>query len=119
MEDNLAKRGTLAGVRHEVIVRQGDLWVELEKIIDQEHVDMVVIGTHGRHGLGKLVLGSVAEQIFRHADCLVLTVGPGSFQDAPFDGSRVIRPFLFATDFGVASRHALPYAISFANHFRT
>jgi nucleotide-binding universal stress UspA family protein len=119
LEDNLAKRGTLAGLRHEVIVRQGDLWLELEKIIDQEHVDMVVIGTHGRHGLGKLVLGSVAEQIFRHADCLVLTVGPGSFQDAPVDGSRVIRPFLFATDFGVASRHALPYAISFANHFRT
>jgi len=61
---------------------------------------MVVIGTHGRHGLGKLILGSVAEQIFRHADCLVLTVGPGSFQDAPVEGSRAIRPFLFATDFG-------------------
>jgi hypothetical protein len=41
-----------------------------------------VIGTHGRKGLGKLFLGSVAEQIFRHANCLVLTVGPRSFQNS-------------------------------------
>lgn len=59
----------------------------------------------------------MAEQIFRHADCLVLTVGPGSFQEAPVDSTSVVWPFLFATDFGEASLHALPYAISFANQF--
>ena len=119
LEDGLVQSGALAGLRHEVIVRQGDIWEELKKTIKQEHVDLVVVGTHGRRGLGKLLLGSVAEQIFRHADCLVLTVGPGSFQESPVEGVRVIRPFLFATDFGEASMHALPFAISSANHFGT
>src|ERR1039457_2451902 len=90
LEDDLAQRGTLAGLRHEVIVRRG---------------------------MGKVLFGSVAEQIFRHADCLVLTVGPGSFQEAPVESTSLVWPFLFATDFGEASLHALPYAISFANHF--
>jgi hypothetical protein len=55
----------------------------LEKVIRQEQVDLVVIGTHARRGLGKLLLGSVAEEIFRRTECLVLTVGPGSLRDSP------------------------------------
>jgi nucleotide-binding universal stress UspA family protein len=117
LEDDLVRRGALEGVRHEVIIRQGEIWGELEKVVRQEHVDLIVIGTHGRRGLRKLILGSVAEQIFRHAECPVLTVGPGSGQESLFEGTRAIRPFLFATDFGEASLHALPYAVSSANQF--
>ncbi|MEK6234175.1 MAG: universal stress protein [Planctomycetales bacterium] len=40
----------------------------------REKVDLIVIGTHGRSGLSKLLLGSVAERIFRNAPCAVLTV---------------------------------------------
>jgi len=98
-------------------VRQGEVWEELDKVIKQEQVDLVVIGTHGRVGIRKLILGSAAEQIFRHADCMVLTVGPGASPEAPIDSHRSIRPFLFATDFGVASLHALPFAMSSANRF--
>jgi nucleotide-binding universal stress UspA family protein len=117
LEDDLVQSGALADLRHEVVVRQGNVWEELEKVVRQEKVDLLVIGTHGRRGLGKLFLGSVAEQIFRHADGLVLTVGPSSFQESPVDSTSVVWPFLFATDFGEASLHALPYAISFANEF--
>ena len=117
LEDDLAQSGTLAGLCHEVIVRQGDVWEELEKVVRQEQVDLMVIGTHGRRGLGKVLFGSVAEQIFRHANCLVLTVGLGSFQEPPVESTSLVWPFLFATDFGEASLHALPYAISFANDF--
>jgi len=119
LEDRLIQSGALAGLRYEIIVRQGNVWEELEKVVRQEQVDLVVVGTHARRGLGKFLLGSVAEHIFRHSECLVLTVGPGSLQDSPVDGSRAVRPFLFATDFGEASLHALPYAISSANHFGT
>ena len=117
LEDELVESGVLAGLRHEVIVRQGEVWEELDKVIRQEQVDLVVIGTHGRAGLRKLILGSVAEQIFRHADCMVLTVGPSASSEAPIDSHRSIRPFLFATDFGAGSLHALPFAISSANRF--
>jgi nucleotide-binding universal stress UspA family protein len=116
-EDELVRRGVLAGLQHEVIVREGDVWEELEKILAQERIDMLVVGTHARRGLGKLLLGSVAEQIFRHADCLVLTVGPGASPDSPVEPARPLRPILFATDFNEGSLHALPYAISYANHF--
>jgi len=57
------------------------------------------------------------EQIFRHADCIVVTVGPGSYKDSLVEKTEAIRPFLFATDFGAASLHALPHAISFSNYF--
>jgi nucleotide-binding universal stress UspA family protein len=119
LEDRLVQSGALAGLAHAVIVHQGNVWDELDKIIDQEQIELVVIGTHARRGIGKLLLGSVAEHIFRHADCLVLTVGPGCLQDSPVGSGRAIRPFLFATDFSEASLRALPYAISAANHFGT
>jgi len=119
LESRLVQSGALSGLSHEVIVRQGNVWDELDKVIDQEQIELVVIGTHARRGMGKLLLGSVAERIFRHAGCLVLTVGPGSLQDSPVGSGRAIRPFLFATDFSEPSLRALPYAISAANHFGT
>jgi len=117
LEQELLEGGALAGLDHEFIVREGDIWEQLELLIREKQVDMVVVGTHGRGALGKLLLGSVAEQIFRHADCLVATVGPGSYEDSLVEKIKPVRPFLFPTDFGAASLHALPHAISFANHF--
>ena len=117
LERELLESGALAGLRHEFIVREGDVRQQLDVVIKQKEVDLVVIGTHGRGSVGKLLLGSTAEQIFRHADCFVDTVGPGSYKDSLVEKTEAVRPFLFATDFGAASSHALPYAISFANHF--
>jgi nucleotide-binding universal stress UspA family protein len=117
LKHDLLESGALAGLHHEFIVCKGNVWEQLELIIRQKQVDLVVIGTHGRGGLGKLVLGSVAEQIFRHADCLVVTVGPGCYKDSLVEKAQAVRPFLFPTDFGSASIHALPQAVSFANQF--
>ena len=116
LEAELLRTGALEGLHYEFIICAGNVWEQLELLIRQKQIDAVVVGTHGREGLGKLVLGSVAEQVFRQANCLVLTVGPGSREDSLIEnGSN--RPFLFATDFGAASLCALPYAASFANHF--
>jgi nucleotide-binding universal stress UspA family protein len=115
LERNLVEAGALAGLRHEVFVSCGRVWEELEKIIEREHVDLIVLGTHGRKGLKKLVLGSVAEDIFRHASCPTLTVGPGTREESWQDVVPGAGTILFATDFGSASLHALPYAISLAN----
>ena len=117
LRDALLKKGTLADVLHEFIVCEGDVWKQLEGIIRQKLVDAVVVGTHGRGGLGRLLLGSVAEQIFRQAECPVLTVGPAAHSESLIERKQPARPFLLATDFGAASLAALPYAASFANHF--
>ena len=50
-----------------------------EKIVDaaeDEKIDLIVIATHGRTGIRRLVIGNVAEKVVRHAPCPVLTVKP-------------------------------------------
>ena len=86
------------------------------RFIEEKSIDLIVLGTHGRRGLKKLVLGSVAEQVFRRAPCPVLTVGPHTAQRGNAQAS--IATILFATDFSSGSHHALPYALSLAraNH---
>lgn len=58
--------------RHEV--RRGDPATEIVKYADENAVDMIVITTHGRTGLSRLLMGSVAEHVVRKAHCPVLTV---------------------------------------------
>jgi nucleotide-binding universal stress UspA family protein len=58
----------------EVDLRQGDAANEIVAAADDWRTDLIVMGTHGRGGLGRLLLGSVAEAVMRHAPCPVLTV---------------------------------------------
>ncbi len=51
----------------------GDPATEIVRIAEEEEADMIVVGTHGRTGLTRLVLGSVAEHVMRRAPCPVLT----------------------------------------------
>lgn len=50
----------------------GDPFWEICKAAEQEHVDLIVMGSHGRTGLAHVLLGSVAERVVRHASCPVL-----------------------------------------------
>lgn len=118
LEQTMVQNGSLEGLSHEFILSHGDVWTELQAIIRQHQIDLIVIGTHARHGFEKMILGSEAEKIIREADQLVLTVGPQSGPDADFENMDGARTFLFPTNFGAASLKALPYAISFCNHFR-
>jgi nucleotide-binding universal stress UspA family protein len=73
--------------------------------------DLVVMGTHGRGGFERLVLGSVAEQVLRRAPCPVLTVPPRattSPAETPF------RHILCPIDFSASSQQALGYALDLA-----
>jgi nucleotide-binding universal stress UspA family protein len=103
-------------VAHDVQVARGDLWPSIQSEIEANQIDMIVIGTHGRTGLGKLLLGSAAEEILRVARCPVLTVGPLSPTEPPADGK--IAEILYATDFTDDSLCALPYAISMAQEYQ-
>lgn len=102
----------LGDIPHEVLIEQGPIWNMLSALIERDEVDLLVVGTHGRGGLKKIFLGSVAEELWRLAACPVLTVGPAvpAEPDSPKEFHRI----LFATDFGPASIHALRHAISLA-----
>ena len=118
LENQLLASGALKGLRYEVLVRHGDVWDELDKLIRQKEVDLLVIGTRGRRGIRKLLLGSVAEQIFHRAACPVLTVGPGCYQESRVGNIVPNTIYLFPTDFDEASLSALPHAVSYANQVR-
>jgi nucleotide-binding universal stress UspA family protein len=102
----------LRGVPHEVLSPVGDIPDVLFRLIQDHNIDLLVLGTHGRTGWPKLLMGSVAEKIFRHCSCPVLTVGPHVPR-----GERRVAEFnriLLATDFSDESLAAVPYAISLA-----
>jgi nucleotide-binding universal stress UspA family protein len=97
---------------HEGILERGEIWNVLEDVIRRHSIDLIVLGSHGKHGLKKLVLGSSAEQIFRRASCPVLTVGPSVLVNA--ESEIAFKHIVFATDFSTGSLNALPYALSLA-----
>jgi nucleotide-binding universal stress UspA family protein len=104
-------------IAHTATVERGEVWEILSTMVEEKKIDLIVLGTHGRRGLKKLVLGSTAEQVFRLAPCPVLTVGPHSTK---LDMARTdIAPVLFATDFSEGSEHALRYAVSLARANQT
>ena len=103
----------LTGVPHDASVIHGiGVWPAVEQQIADQHADMIVLGTHGRTGAQRLLLGSVAEEILRQARIPVLTIGP-EVPWAVHNGARFHR-VLFATDFTPESLAATPYAVSFA-----
>jgi nucleotide-binding universal stress UspA family protein len=106
----------LQGIDHEVVVGEGKTWEVISDLIEQKEIDMVVVGTRGRTGLGKALLGSVAEQILRQAPCPVLTVGP--HVNLWSDEYSKMREILYATDLEGDFPIAAPHAISLAqeNH---
>lgn len=104
--------GLFDNLDHQATVTEGGVWETVSDLIEQQHIDLVVMGTHGRQGLGKLLLGSVTENVLRRAPCPVLTIGP----NVEINAERAIqmKRILFATDFSPASQAAAPYAISLA-----
>jgi nucleotide-binding universal stress UspA family protein len=104
--------GKLRGVPHEVLLDEGNVWPTLETLIAKHEIDLVVCGTHGRGKVQKILIGSVAEEIFRQADTAVLTVGPAVKSDVPKEIE--LGHILFSTDFGPGAEKAAAYAFSLA-----
>ncbi len=106
--------GRLSGIANEVIVEQGEnIWEVLARLIRTRNVDMVVVGTRGRTGIRKMLMGSVAEDIFRQAPCPVMTVGPKLVGEPSVEDPKKI---LFATGFAGHSLAAGGWALSLAQH---
>lgn len=82
---------------------------------DEQDIDVIVMGTHGRRGVRRMLLGSVAEEVVRRADCPVLTVR--GLPDGTSDPSVAVRSILVPIDFSIHSREALRSARELAAHF--
>ncbi len=102
----------LKTIPHHVLTPKGRVAEELARIIEEENIDLLVLGTHGRTGVRKLVMGSIAEETFRQVRCPVLSVGPNVSCEAGPEAK--FRRILCATNFTRDSLAAVPYAIFFA-----
>src|SRR5215471_21184552 len=67
--------GLLEGLPCEVPVHGSHVWEVIADVAARNEIDLLILGTHGRKGMQKLLFGSVAEEVFRAVNCPVLTVG--------------------------------------------
>jgi universal stress protein A len=72
--DKLVARAKKARVRVKGLIAEGSAHEQIVRLAKRTRADIIVIGTHGRSGLAKLFLGSVAGRVVAEASCPVLTV---------------------------------------------
>jgi nucleotide-binding universal stress UspA family protein len=101
---SLESKGVAVSIHLE---RSGDIYERVERAIESLKPDLVVMGTHGRGGIQKWLMGSVAEKALRHSPVDVLTLHADSPVARCEDG---IGEILVATDFSDGSRRALQAA---------
>lgn len=115
--DQLLQSPEMHGLATSVIVEAGEPAEELNRAVHDYDIDLAVVATHGRTGLMRLLMGSLAEELFRTLACPVLTVGPRFVNRlAPADGR--IRTIVCPTDLSPESRGAFAYASSLAMEYR-
>ena len=105
--DRLLEEQTDPALKVRVRVEEGGPAERILDVAREESVDLIIVGTHGRSGLPRLVLGSVADRVVRQATCPVLTVRPRA------DGGTIGR-ILYATDFSPTAQAAWPWVAALA-----
>jgi nucleotide-binding universal stress UspA family protein len=72
----LAECDECAGLEIEELIVHGEAASEIVRVAKERKVDLIVVSSHGRTGLGRILFGSTAEAVVRHAPCPVLVVKP-------------------------------------------
>jgi nucleotide-binding universal stress UspA family protein len=110
------KKHTHDEIQPELVVHEGIAAYSILSFAQARKADVIVMGTHGRRGFDRLVLGSVTDRVMRTAPCPVLAISklPHDFMAAGGERRHVhhLSRILFCTDFSENSERALNYAIS-------
>ncbi|HET7726723.1 MAG TPA: universal stress protein [Candidatus Limnocylindrales bacterium] len=72
--EQLVERGRAMGVPVQCLVWVGEPGESIVEAADAEGADLILVGSHGRSGVGRVLLGSVSDFVVRHANCPVLVV---------------------------------------------
>jgi nucleotide-binding universal stress UspA family protein len=100
------------GINFQPLLSRCDFEAAMSHWISEHGIDLVVVGTHGRQGVPRFLLGSTSEVVLHNAPCPVLTIGP--HVEVPRLFKLTLETILFATDLGGQSQHLLGYALSLA-----
>ena len=96
----------------ESVIASGPFEGAIATLVSERQIDAVVVGTHGRSAVGKIMLGSIAQRIFNSVPCPVVTVSSKAHVHS-WMGTKLTR-ILYITDMSETSLMALPYALSLA-----
>ncbi len=113
------KERSADGVQPKLVVHQGNAPNCILSLAQKENMEVIVMGTHGRRGFDRLVLGSTTDRVMRKAACPVLVVSNTSHKalgTGP-DGRHRLSRILYCTDFSNNSGGARGYAISLAAEY--
>jgi nucleotide-binding universal stress UspA family protein len=109
--DRLVEGAAGSGLTVRIRLEDGSAAQRILDVVAEEGADLLVVGTHGRAGIQRAFLGSVADRMMRQARCPVMTV-----RSAPAgEPRREIRRICYATDFSPAARAAWPWAVAIAS----
>ncbi len=117
--EKLIASGAAQQVQPETVLQVGDPADLILKLGQKEAVDLIVMGTHGRRGLDRLVTGSVTERVLRKAHCPVLAVRKpvhDIVSQEPEHGPAITK-ILLASDFSDHACRALALALSLAREY--
>ena len=102
----------------QTIIKVGRIEDDLLRIIEEESVDFIIMGSHGRRLFRRWFLGSITEHILRKVTVPILTVSHIEESRYPFGGGTTsFKRLLYATDLGESSAAAMQYAIELAQQF--
>lgn len=90
-----------------------DVAATIEEYVNERYIDLLVMGTHGRRGIERMMLGNVADKVVRHISCPVLTVT----ERAPWNTGQPVNDVLAPIDFSTSSEQALKVAEQFADAY--
>jgi nucleotide-binding universal stress UspA family protein len=115
------KAHTHKNIQPELVVHDGAAPDCILSIAQERKADLIVMGTHGRRGFDRLVLGSVTDRVMRKAPCPVLAISNLPHESMTEDGEQRqvhhLNRILFCTDFSENSERALRYAISLMDEY--
>ncbi len=100
------------GKDYHLYLLEGDVAQSILNFAHEKHIDLIVVGTHGRGGLGKAIMGSVSELVFRGSPVPVLTIGPNARH---VHHALAPKNILVAADFTPVSERAAQYAAGLAS----
>lgn len=114
---NLVEKHPGDKVQVETIIQQGSAADSILSAAEEHKIDLITMGTHGRRGFDRLLLGSTLERVVRKARCAILAVHKpvrDFVSPASPSGPVQLRRILWCTDFSDNSPRALEFALSVA-----
>ena len=114
------KQYSAGGFQPELVIDQGNAPRCILSFAEKENIEGIVMGTHGRSGFDRLVLGSSTDRVIRKASCPVLVVSNvvQKAVDPATPSHHHLSRILYCTDFSHNSEHARSYAMSVAAEYK-